>query len=40
MLTILIALSLVLIADAFRQEKKIEHIRNSHGLKINKDNIH
>ena len=40
MLTILIALSLILIADAFRQEKKIERIRNSHGLNTYKEKIH
>jgi hypothetical protein len=40
MLTILIALSLILIADAVRQEKKIERIRNTHGLKTYKENIH
>jgi hypothetical protein len=40
MLTILIALSGILIIDAVRQEKKIENIRKSHNLKTYKENIH
>ncbi len=40
MITILIALSIILIIDAVRQEKKIDHIRNSHEVKTFEKNIH
>ncbi len=39
MLTILIALSVILIIDAVRQEKKINSIKNSHDLKTYKEHI-
>jgi hypothetical protein len=40
MLTLLLVLSVLLVIDAVRQERKIDQVRKSHNLKTFKENIH
>ena len=40
MLSILVALSVILVVDAIRQEKKIDHLKDSTDLKTYEENIH
>ena len=40
MLTLLLVLSVLLVIDAVRQERKIDQVRKSHNLKPYKENIH